>query len=290
MNQTMTNCTPAENGTILCGWFLKEKRDHFSRRNSLVSSNNRRWFQIERVHSELALCYYRRQPKQDDQATGFFFLSDIISLSQDAEKKLITLEHPSRILRLQSPSLAQHTHSYSALVRSCPNASSLVEIVRDSSSPSLLGGAHQELTSATSTSKDESKFLREEITGDNNIAASVSSSESGIQDTSASSTESENDKLVTLERDEEEKTTVEPLYYRGDGKQDDRSGKTCNMEQLRAVLYDDLMATHVTCANDIPKSNSFSSHQIQRSSSYRLHFGDDEIQPDDNFLHDDWDA
>jgi hypothetical protein len=104
----MTNCTPTEIGTTLRGWFLKEKRDKFKRRQSLVSSYNRRWFQIEKIPStggepnfELALCYYKRLPtKQDDQAAGFFFLNDVISLSQDIPKKLITLEHPSRILRL----------------------------------------------------------------------------------------------------------------------------------------------------------------------------------------------
>lgn len=141
------------------------------------------------------------------------------------------------------------------------------------------------------------KFLRE-ITGDNNVAISVSSSDSGIQDTSVSSSESEKENfpLLTLERgEEEEKTAVEPLYYRGNGLQDDGAGEVFNMEKLKAVLSDEASIhqaskPQVTCANDIPKSNSFGSHQVERSSSYRLHFGDDDVQPDDNFLHDDWDA
>ena len=296
----MTSSTPTENGTTLRGWFLKEKQDKFKRRQSIVSGSTttKRWFQIERLGSgENALCYYKRTPKQDEQPTGFFFLNDIISISQDKPKKMITLEHPSRILRLESPSLAQHTHSYSALVRSCPNAqtnsSSLAEISNStpshsfygSSSSSSLATAKNSSGGGTTTAKDELAFLRE-ITGNSNVALSDdSSSESGIHDTSESSSESEKENavpLLTSEREEEEeKTAVEPLYYRGNGKEDDGVGEAFRVEMLKAVLP--------SVSNEIPKSSSFGSHQIQRSSSYRLHFGDDDIQPDEDFLDDDWD-
>lgn len=290
--------TPSENGTTLRGWFLKEKRDKFKRRQSIVSTSNRRWFQIERLggSGENALCYYKRQPKKNEQPTGFFFLNDIISLSQDIHKKLITLEHPTRILRLESPSIAQHTHSFSALVRSCPKAKTEYSIDGISSSTpshsfytsssSSLTAARRNSLGETATAKDELKFLRE-ITGNNNLAlshSSSSSSDSGIRDTSDSSSESDKENFVPLSttenEKEEEKTAVEPLYYHGNGREDDGTEGAFSVEKLIAAL---------PMTNEIPESNSFASHQIQRSSSYRHHFGDDDIQPDADFLHDDWD-
>ena len=278
--------TPTENGISLRGWFLKEKRDKFKRRQSIVPTSTRRWFQIEKLRNENALCYYKRFPKQNEQPTGFFFLNDIVSLSQDVPKKVITIEHPSRILRLESPSLAQHSHSYSALVRLCPNAQTTQTAIParntspsnffyGSSSSLSLTTARQNSSGGTATIKDEIKFLRE-ITGNNNLALSNSSSESGIRDTSDSSSEIEKENFapVTLEREhEEEKTAVEPLYYKGNGREDD------GME---------MKATIPSFTKDIPKSDSFASHQIQRSSSYRQHYGDDDIQPDEDFLQN-WD-
>lgn len=288
-----------ENGTTLCGWFLKEKRDKFKRRQSIVStSSNRRWFQIEKLGAggENALCYYKRQPKpkKDEKPIGFFFLNDITSLSQDINKKLITLEHPSRILRIVSPSLAQHTYSYSALVRSCHKATkpelSLDGIGNSTPSHSFYASSSSSLAPATArrnslgetaTAKDELKFLRE-ITGNNNLVlshSSSSSSDSRIRDTSDSSSESDKENFVPLSTTEEEKSAVEPLYYHGNGREDDGTEGAFSVEKMIAALPD--MATS--------KSNSFASHQIQRSSSYRHHFGDDDIQPDADFLHDDWD-
>ena len=292
--------TPTENGITLRGWFLKEKRDKFKRRTktSFVSTSNRRWFQIERIGNENAICYYKRCPKKDEQPTGFFFLNDITSLCQDIPKKVITIEHPSRILRLESPSRAQHSHSYSALVRSCPNAqttqtdSSLADIGNSPPSNSFYSGssssslttARQNSSGGTATAKDEIKFLKE-ITGNNNLIISHSSSDSGIRDTSDSSSESEKENfapLLTLEREqEEEKTAVEPLYYNGNGREDDGAGEAFKLEKVKAAIPN--------LTKDIPKGDSFASHQIQRSSSYRQHFGDDDIQPDEDFLADDWD-
>ena len=54
---------------------------------------------------------------------------------------------------------------------------------------------------------------------------------------------------------------------------------------MQLALYD---------KQDLHTSHSFaSSNQISRSSSYQLHFGnedDDEVVADDDFMDDDWDA
>jgi hypothetical protein len=108
----------------LKGWFLKEKRD-FKRRGSLAGGSNRRWFTIENItspvdkdKSELALCYYKRSSENEERCGGMF-LNDILSLTQDAATKWITIEHPSRVLRIQSPTPAQHRVWFSTLSKCC---------------------------------------------------------------------------------------------------------------------------------------------------------------------------
>ena len=93
----------------LRGWFLKEKRDTFKRRQTSIipgTTSNRRWFTIERIANsnsaanrssgtELALCYYKRS-SENEQRCGWLFLNDVISLSQDIPSRWITIEHPTR--------------------------------------------------------------------------------------------------------------------------------------------------------------------------------------------------
>jgi len=164
---------------LLRGCFLKEKKETFKRRGSIISRSgtNRRWFTIENIvssstnkNSELALCYYKRS--SDQESSGWMFLNDVLSITQDAGTRWITIEHPSRILRIQSPTPAQHRVWFSALSKSCSNVQK--EITLSSSSghdkrPNLpwLMNPSVRRTSADhviSTPKDELKFLRE-ITG-----------------------------------------------------------------------------------------------------------------------------
>ena len=97
----------------LRGWFLKEKRDTFKRRQTSIipgTTSNRRWFTIERIanansnsaanrssgyNTELALCYYKRS-SENEQRCGWLFLNDVLSLSQDIPSRWITIEHPTR--------------------------------------------------------------------------------------------------------------------------------------------------------------------------------------------------
>ena len=101
----------------LKGWFLKEKRDTFKKRQSVLPSagtnTNRRFFTIERIPNSsgtdaslLALCYYKRSSENEERC-GWLFLNDVTSLSQDVPNRWITIEHPTRIMRLQSPTPAQ---------------------------------------------------------------------------------------------------------------------------------------------------------------------------------------
>ena len=280
----------------LRGWFRKEKQDKKFKKHKLSPSSNRRWFQIQHVETKLALCYYKRMPKEEkDQPNGFFFLNEITSVTQDIPKRLIVLEHPTRELRMESPSLSQHKHWYSELVKFCPNANAHSGTRNGASSHSFYARA----PSSTSTSFRESASMSvdgaatnqlnflPEITSGNAIAPSASSSDSGILDPSVSTTESEKENVAP--EYEEEKTELQPLSYRGNGKQDDSGEKLLDQmnKELTLVRHGSLLST---ASNDIPnRSASFGSHQIPTSSSFRLHFGDDDVQPDDDFLCDDWD-
>ena len=159
---------------------LKEKRDKYKRRGSLLGGNNRRWFTIESIanpldksSSELALCYYKRST--DDERCGWLFLNDVVSVSQDVAARWITIEHPSRILRIQSPTPAQHRVWFSTLLKTCTNirkdvlASPVASPDRnrrhslpyfDAVSPMRKNSADP----VASTPKDQLKFLRE-LTG-----------------------------------------------------------------------------------------------------------------------------
>eukprot|EP00804_Cyclotella_cryptica_P013894 CCRYP_002428-RD/>CCRYP_002428-RD protein AED:0.18 eAED:0.18 QI:3520/1/1/1/0.33/0.23/13/3923/429 len=158
----------------LRGWFLKEKRDKFKRRGA---GHNRRWFAIEDIanpidteKSELALCYYKRSSENEDRC-GWMFLNDVLSLSQDAASKWITIEHPSRVLRIQSPTPAQHRVWFSTLSKCCksifPESPSQL---RSDGGPSLphfmkASSSRKRINEPViSTPIDELRFLRE-ITG-----------------------------------------------------------------------------------------------------------------------------
>lgn len=154
----------------LKGWFLKEKRDSFKRRGSLISSSsNRRWFTIEELSNEVALCYYKRP--NDEEKGGFIFLSDVIAISQDLETNFITIHHPSRILRIQSPTPAQHRVWFSTLSKCCTNLSkevaSPVSPNRGDRRPSLpyfqavSPIRRNSADPCPSTPKDQLQFLRE---------------------------------------------------------------------------------------------------------------------------------
>ena len=140
--QTSGSKMEASNDDIpsLRGWFLKEKRDKFKRRQNILpgTGSNRRWFTIERINSggsgsgDWALCYYKRSSSDKEQRCGWLFLNDVVSLSQDVPNRWITIEHPTRVLRVQSPSPAQHRVWFSTLSKCCKNVRK--EIVSPSSS------------------------------------------------------------------------------------------------------------------------------------------------------------
>ena len=112
----------------LRGWFLKEKRDIVKRRSSALNvmpSSNRRWFTIESITNnrsakEVALCYYKKSGENEERC-GWLFLDDVLSLTQDVSSRYITIEHPTRILRIQSPTPAQHRVWFSTLAKCCKN-------------------------------------------------------------------------------------------------------------------------------------------------------------------------
>ena len=95
----------------------KEKQETFKRRQSFLPSFccNRRWFTIERApksgddesSEELLLCYYKLASAEKEQRCGWLFLNDITSLCQDLPNRWITIEHPTRVIRIQSPTPAQ---------------------------------------------------------------------------------------------------------------------------------------------------------------------------------------
>lgn len=183
----------------LRGWFLKEKRDKFKRHQSLIpgASSNRRWFTIERIPTgnkggegpseEFALCYYKRSSSDKSQRCGWLFLNDVLSLSQDVPGRWITVEHPTRVLRMQSPTPAQHRVWFSTLSKCCRHVRR--DVASPSSSPEAASGGRrpslpyfaensaqkarrdslkEEKEAPLSTAKDELQFLRE-ITGGGNI-------------------------------------------------------------------------------------------------------------------------
>lgn len=107
---------------------LKEKRDVVKRRSSALNvmpSSNRRWFTIESITNnssskEVALCYYKKSGENEERC-GWLFLDDVLSLTQDVSTRYITIEHPTRILRIQSPTPAQHRVWFSTLAKCCKN-------------------------------------------------------------------------------------------------------------------------------------------------------------------------
>ena len=107
-------------------YLLKEKRDVVKRRSSALNvmpSSNRRWFTIESITNnnsakEVALCYYKKSGEKEERC-GWLFLDDVLSLTQDVSTRYITIEHPTRILRIQSPTPAQHRVWFSTLAKCC---------------------------------------------------------------------------------------------------------------------------------------------------------------------------
>ncbi len=95
---------------------LQEKRDTFKKGQTLlpVASSNRRWFTIERGEGgqakDLLICYYKKSSAEKEDRCGWLFLNDIVALSQDIPDRWITIEHPTRIMRIQSPTPAQVGH------------------------------------------------------------------------------------------------------------------------------------------------------------------------------------
>jgi hypothetical protein len=95
---------------------LQEKRDTFKKGQTLlpVASSNRRWFTIERGKDgqakDLLICYYKKLSAEKEDRCGWLFLNDIVALSQDIPDRWITIEHPTRIMRIQSPTPAQVGH------------------------------------------------------------------------------------------------------------------------------------------------------------------------------------
>jgi hypothetical protein len=92
---------------------LQEKHDKFKKSQALlpVASSNRRWFTIERGDGDqakdLLICYYKQSSAEKEDRCGWLFLNDIVALSQDIPDQWITIEHPTRIMRIQSPTPAQ---------------------------------------------------------------------------------------------------------------------------------------------------------------------------------------
>ena len=181
----------------LRGWFLKEKRDSFRRRQNLIpgasSNTNRRWFAIERISSansnndnnggNLALSYFKKSnANETEQRCGWIFLNDVLSLDQDKAECWIIIEHPTRILRIQSPTPAQHRVWFSTLSKCCKNVRK--EVASPSSSAPTSGDRRPSLIEKfisedsvrklrkqsllespdTPSKRDELQFLRE-ITG-----------------------------------------------------------------------------------------------------------------------------
>ena len=171
----------------------QEKRDGFKKGQALlpIASSNRRWFTIEhgdgKQSKDLLICYYKTSLAEKESRCGWLFLNDIIALSQDIPGSWITIEHPTRIMRIQSPNPAQHRLWYSTLSKYCKNARkdvSKASLSTDDTRPSLpyfSEAAEESLRKARrdslndekkgpppSTPKDELQFLRE-ITGGKNV-------------------------------------------------------------------------------------------------------------------------
>ena len=171
----------------------QEKRDGFKKGQALlpIASSNRRWFTIEhgdgKQSKDLLICYYKTSSAEKESRCGWLFLNDIIALSQDIPGSWITIEHPTRIMRIQSMNPAQHRLWYSTLSKYCKNArkdvskASLSTDDRRPSLPYFSEAAEESLRKARrdslnnekkdplpSTPKDELQFLRE-ITGGKNV-------------------------------------------------------------------------------------------------------------------------
>jgi hypothetical protein len=109
--------TTAEEFVYRSLFYPKEKHESFNKREGFLSgySCNRRWFTIERApksgddgsSDELLLCYYKLSSAELEQRCGWLFLNDITSLTQDLPNRWITIEHPARVIRIQSPTPAQ---------------------------------------------------------------------------------------------------------------------------------------------------------------------------------------
>jgi hypothetical protein len=96
----------------------------------------------------------------------------------------------------------------------------------------------------------------------------------------------------TLSESEEKTELWQDTHKVNDSQLEDEKENGQMNDMKRAVSWRDGQQIGL---KDLPKSHSFSSHsrQISRSSSFQLHFGNDdeneEIVPDDDFLNDDWD-
>lgn len=171
----------------------QEKCDGFKKGQAFlpIATSNRRWFTIEhgdgKQSKALLICYYKTSLAEKETRCGWLFLNDIIALSQDIPGSWITIEHPTRIMRIQSPNPAQHRLWYSTLSKYCNNArkdvskASLSTDDRRPSLPYFSEAAEESLRKARrdslnneekdplpSTPKDELQFLRE-ITGGKNM-------------------------------------------------------------------------------------------------------------------------
>lgn len=335
----------------LRGWFIKEKRDvHKKRPTILPGTSNRRWFTIERIPNnnnenqdpseELALCYYKRSSPDKETRSGWLFLNDVLSLSQDIPNRWMTIEHPTRIMRLQSPTPAQHRVWFSTLSKCCK---SMRKDVTFSSSTTMAYFSEDSVRKAkekslklvddpvASTVKDELDFLRE-ITGQTsesckNLFTGPSFSSHCVEDVAhvkenvpvrnkpEFSSKMRNDRSNEGEAvmptaaspsalggrlgsaiESEDKKEIEPYdslparRYRNNDQFDLKEMRTDLTFSHKNIPASD---SRTSSSSTVPNQNDPATQQIRRSSSYRLHFGDDEdseIEADDDFCDDDWDA
>lgn len=130
-----------------------------------MGSSNRRWFTIDEENGELALSYCKRP---NSERSGWLFLSDVLSIAQDQATNFITIEHPSRILRIQSPTPAQHRVWFSTLSKCCNGvvaSPSSPDRDRRPSLPYFMNAVsparRNSVDAVPSTPADQLKFLRE---------------------------------------------------------------------------------------------------------------------------------
>ena len=152
-----------------------------------VSSSNRRWFTIERGEGgqakDLLICYYKKSSAEKEDRCGWLFLNDIVALSQDIPDRWITIEHPTRIMRIQSPTPAQHRVWFHILSKYCkcvrndgrspslsqPSEGGLPYFSEDSARKARRNSTKEGEGPIVSTPKDELRFLTE-ITGQTAVA------------------------------------------------------------------------------------------------------------------------